>query len=301
MASGDTPTLSGWTTGGLRAYRLENTAWVGKTVGELLQGQSRIPHRQRRARRQPLCRVADDLKLAAGDVIALGGRRETMTEKMGLIGPEVSDTRGARHSARHGRDPRHQQGRAEADATPSCARCPTSTRCSSSRSSVAASTCRSAPTPSCSAWTCVTVVGLKDAVSKVGALFGRVVRPEHGDRPADAVARHDPRLPDRRHPVPGLRRLDRPRQCRRAAGVGRDRVVDGLAAALLRQHAERGAQHPGGSRPHRLRGHRRHQCRQLAAHAAHRCAGAQDLHRRLHRLLDPAGHRLGASAITCSR
>ena len=30
--------------------------------------------------------------------------------------------------------------------------------------------------------------------------------PEHGDRPADAVAGHDPRLPDRRHPVPRLRR-----------------------------------------------------------------------------------------------
>ena len=36
---------------------------------------------------------------------------------------------------------------------------------------------RSAPTPSCSAWTSSSVVGLKDAVSKVGALFGRVVRP----------------------------------------------------------------------------------------------------------------------------
>ena len=30
-------------------------------------------------------------KLRLGDVIALGGRREAMTEKMGLIGPEVSD------------------------------------------------------------------------------------------------------------------------------------------------------------------------------------------------------------------
>ena len=31
VASGDMPALSGWTAGGLRAYRLENDAWVGKT------------------------------------------------------------------------------------------------------------------------------------------------------------------------------------------------------------------------------------------------------------------------------
>jgi putative transport protein len=33
----------------------------------------------------------DSEPLRAGDIIALGGRREAMTEKMGLIGPEVSD------------------------------------------------------------------------------------------------------------------------------------------------------------------------------------------------------------------
>ena len=36
VASGDTPALTGWTPGALRAYRLENTAWVGKSVGALL-------------------------------------------------------------------------------------------------------------------------------------------------------------------------------------------------------------------------------------------------------------------------
>ncbi|MGE0715795.1 MAG: transporter, partial [Alphaproteobacteria bacterium] len=36
VASGDAPALSGWTAGGLRAYRLENQAWVGRTMGDLL-------------------------------------------------------------------------------------------------------------------------------------------------------------------------------------------------------------------------------------------------------------------------
>ena len=75
---------------GLRAYRLENKAWVGKTIGELLARQPRISDRQRRAGGEPL---GPDRRssLQQGDVIALGGRREAMTEKMGLIGPEVSD------------------------------------------------------------------------------------------------------------------------------------------------------------------------------------------------------------------
>ena len=36
VANGDTPALSGWTPGGLRAYRLENAAWVGQTMRDLL-------------------------------------------------------------------------------------------------------------------------------------------------------------------------------------------------------------------------------------------------------------------------
>ena len=58
------------------------------TVGDLL---SKNPeYRFVNVVRDGVRRLADDL-LKLGDVIALGGRREAMTEKMGLIGPEVSD------------------------------------------------------------------------------------------------------------------------------------------------------------------------------------------------------------------
>ena len=137
----------------LRAYRLENADWVGKTVGDLLHGQSRIPDRQRGARRRARWPSPTTSRLQPGDVIALGGRRETMTEKMGLIGPEVSDRvaldipldraeilvtnkdvlkltqRGAARAARRRPDPGRQA------------------RARRRRRS------RSAPTPSCSAWT----------------------------------------------------------------------------------------------------------------------------------------------------
>ena len=92
VASGDTQQLTGWNTVGLRAYRLENADWLGKTVGALLKAhpEYRVVNVVRGEATLPL---TDALVLQAGDVIALGGRREVMTEKMGLIGPEVSDKR----------------------------------------------------------------------------------------------------------------------------------------------------------------------------------------------------------------
>lgn len=90
VASGDGPALSGWTPGALRAYRLENEAWMGRTVRELLREhpEYRVVNLVRDGKALDL---ASDPRLERGDVVALGGRRETMTEKMGLIGPEVSD------------------------------------------------------------------------------------------------------------------------------------------------------------------------------------------------------------------
>jgi putative transport protein len=90
VASGDAPALSGWTAGGLRAYRLENDAWIGRTMRDML-------HDNPEYRFVNLVRDGEALgalteeRLRRGDIIALGGRREAMTEKMGLIGPEVSD------------------------------------------------------------------------------------------------------------------------------------------------------------------------------------------------------------------
>ena len=90
VASGDVPALSGWTAGGLRAYRLENDAWVGKTLYDLLQAHPE--YRVVNLARDGTALGADlATPLKRGDVVALGGKREAMTEKMGLIGPEVSD------------------------------------------------------------------------------------------------------------------------------------------------------------------------------------------------------------------
>ena len=91
VASGDVPALTGWTAGGLRAYRLENDAWVGKTLVRSPAGAPRVPRRQ--SWRGTARRSAQTWRspLKRGDIVALGGTREAMTEKMGLIGPEVSD------------------------------------------------------------------------------------------------------------------------------------------------------------------------------------------------------------------
>lgn len=175
VASGDTPALSGWTAGGLRAYRLENEAWVGRTIRDML-------------RENPEYRVVNlvrdgtalgaksDEPLRLGDIIALGGPREAMTEKMGLIGPEVSDrtaldlpldraeilvTNGAILT----------QTREDWRALPGV-----------DQIQVVGLERGGAPIPigkdtRLQRMDIVTVVGLKSAVSKVGEAFGRVVRP----------------------------------------------------------------------------------------------------------------------------
>ena len=175
VASGDTPTLSGWTTGAIRAYRLENAEWFGKTVGDFLRGapEYKVVNVVRNgARLSP----GHDLRLERGDIMALGGRREAMTERMGLVGPEVSDKQAldipldtadilvtnkdmlnlsqAELRALPGAD-QIQVVRLERGGVP----LPIGTNTKLQRMDI------------------VSVVGLKDAVNKIGETFGRVVRP----------------------------------------------------------------------------------------------------------------------------
>jgi putative transport protein len=77
---------------GLRAYRLENPATVGTSIEGFRKSnpEFRIVNVSRND--QPL--GADPgLVLQKGDVIALGGATQHLTDKMGLIGPEVADAK----------------------------------------------------------------------------------------------------------------------------------------------------------------------------------------------------------------
>ena len=139
----------------------------------------------------------------------------------------------------------------------------------------------------------VTVVGVKDAVSRIGAFIRPGGTAEHGDGSPDAFRRHDPWVSHWSRPVPGLRRVYRAWQRRRPVGVWRDRLVIRVPATVFRQHAQRRAKHTRGSRSDRLRRDRRNQCRQFAVDTVDRGHSNQNLHRRFHRLLDPAGRRVG--------
>ena len=175
VASGDAPAFSGWTAGGLRAYRLENQAWVGRTMHDMLRENPEYRFVNLVRDGAAMGAPADE-PLRLGDVIALGGLRETMTEKMGLIGPEVSDrvaldlpldraeilvTNGAIL----------KQTREQWRALPGV-----------DQIQVVGLERSGAPIPigkdtRLQRMDLVTVVGLKSAVSKVGEAFGRVVRP----------------------------------------------------------------------------------------------------------------------------
>jgi putative transport protein len=84
------PALSGYRPFGLRAYRLDNVATVGKTIEAF-----RTEHPEYRVvnvmRGGQSYGAAAKMALEKGDVMAVGGTLTALTEKMGLIGPEVSE------------------------------------------------------------------------------------------------------------------------------------------------------------------------------------------------------------------
>ncbi|WP_144186486.1 aspartate:alanine exchanger family transporter [Elioraea rosea] len=175
VASGDSPALSGWTPGALRAYRLENTAWVGRTMRELLRENPEYRFANL-VRDGAALGAAQEEPLRLGDVIALGGRREAMTEKMGLIGPEVSDRLALdipldQAEVLITNKEMLQKTRDEWRALPGA-----------DQVQVQKIERGGVPVPIGSNTTLqrmdvVTIVGLKDAVDRIGQTFGRVVRP----------------------------------------------------------------------------------------------------------------------------
>jgi putative transport protein len=84
--------LTGYKPLSLRAYRLTNNEVAGKTVRQFLQKHSEYKI-VNVGRGDEIKGAADDLVLQKGDVIALGGRLEAMTSNMGLIGPEVPESK----------------------------------------------------------------------------------------------------------------------------------------------------------------------------------------------------------------
>jgi putative transport protein len=84
--------LTGYRQFGLRAYRLENPAQVGKSIEGFRKANPE--YRIANVLRGGESMGADPgLVLQKGDVIALGGATAHLTEKMGLIGPEVADAK----------------------------------------------------------------------------------------------------------------------------------------------------------------------------------------------------------------
>jgi putative transport protein len=83
--------LTGYRPLALRAYRLTNNETAGQSVRQFLtkHPEYKIANVGRGDERLG---ATDDLVLQKGDVIALGGRLESMTSSMGLIGPEVPDS-----------------------------------------------------------------------------------------------------------------------------------------------------------------------------------------------------------------
>jgi putative transport protein len=175
VASGDVAQLTGWTAGGLRAYRLDNPEWQGRPVADLMRAhpEYRVVNVIRGDEALP---GFENRPLQQGDVIALGGRRELLTENMGLIGPEVSDRRALDIAL----------DRAEVLVTNSDVLKKTREEWrllpGADQLQVVGLERGGVPIPvgtdtRLQRMDILTVVGLKGAVSNVGGMFGRVIRP----------------------------------------------------------------------------------------------------------------------------
>ncbi len=84
--------LTGYKPLSMRAYRLENAATAGMTVRQFFEKNPQYKIINVRRGDENLG-AGDDITLQNGDVVALGGRLEAMTSNLGLIGPEVADSK----------------------------------------------------------------------------------------------------------------------------------------------------------------------------------------------------------------
>ncbi|HEX4526187.1 MAG TPA: TrkA C-terminal domain-containing protein, partial [Gaiellaceae bacterium] len=82
--------LTGYQAFGIRAYRLDNAKWEGKTIHDFRREnpEYRIINVERN---DQWLGAEPNVAFKRGDIICLGGRRGALTDKMGLIGPEVDD------------------------------------------------------------------------------------------------------------------------------------------------------------------------------------------------------------------
>ncbi|GBU14960.1 hypothetical protein AwPolaro_03380 [Polaromonas sp.] len=175
VASGDGPVLSGWSAGAARAYRLENATLIGQTVNKFLteNPEFRIGNVVRNG--VPLSDI-NNVVFELGDVVALGGSRTVLTEKMGIIGPEVADQSvldiplekvEVLVTNREVLSMTREQWRAMPGA---------------SQINVSGIERGGVPIPIgkttvLQRMDVVTLVGIKDAVNSIGAAFGRVIKP----------------------------------------------------------------------------------------------------------------------------
>jgi putative transport protein len=167
--------LTGYRPAGIRAYRVTNPQTAGQTIAQF-----RAAHPMYRVinvvRGNTALALTPDCVLEQGSVVALGGRLEDLTDRMGLVGPEVADQRALNIPLDQGEilvtnkavlDRPLKEFRNEEF---------------SGQVQLIKIERGGAPLPlgldlKLQRMDVMSVAGLKDAVSKAGAFFGRIARP----------------------------------------------------------------------------------------------------------------------------
>jgi Trk K+ transport system NAD-binding subunit len=293
--------LNGYRVASLRAYRLENKSTAGKSIAQfrLSYPQYRIVNVVRGGEKLG---AEPDVVLQVGDIVGLGGRLEDLTSNIGLMGPEVPDARALNIPLDQAEiliTDKSVEGKALKEFR---------NEDFAGQLQVTRMERGGEPMPVGAETTLhrfdvLFVTGLKSAVDKVAARLGKVARPSTAtDLLTLSVGMILGLL------VGGINvpvgRFSWDLGLRRPASRHL-RVLDRVAPAFLRQHAERGAQHSRGPGARDLHLDCGYQRRGHAAGAAHRRHRGEDLPGGLHRQHDSAGagvgHRLPLYEDQCCR
>jgi putative transport protein len=274
--------LSGFRPFGLRAYRLDNASTAGQSIEAFRR--TNPEYRVINVVRGGETLGADpQIVFQKGDVIALGGKIEALTDKMGLIGPEVADQKALNIPL--------DQAEILVTNKDAVGRELVSFRDSPIAGQVQLVKLERGGVPfpaglktKLQRMDILTVAGLKGAVQEAGDILGRIARPSTA---TDLLTLSVGMLLGFLIGLIQFPAFGAKVGLGNAGGLLLSGVIVSSLVSRLRYKCPRG---PG---PCGVRCHRRYQCRQQPAHAADRRDCAEDLHRGLHRLLDPAVYRLG--------
>ncbi len=242
--------LSGFRPFGLRAYRLENPSSAGQSIEAF-----RRAHPEYRivnvVRNNESIGADPAIVLQQGDIVALGGKIESLTDKMGLIGPEVADQKALNIPLDQAEILVTNKAVVDRELV-SFRDAPFAGQLQLVKFERSGLPFPAGLKTKLQRMDILTVVGLKGAVQEAAGLLGRIARPSTSTDLLTLAVGMILGFLIGLIEFPAFGCESRTGQCRRPPAVRCHRVFTGVQTALLWQYAERSPEPPRGSWPGRV-------------------------------------------------